>query len=327
MYNFIKDESIYDKVNDFEFKHNLIYFGAPGTGKSFKLDEDKKCLINDESCFERVTFHPDYSYANFVGAYKPISDDNKDIIYDFVDGPFMRILKEAIKKENHNKNYLLLIEEINRANVAAVFGDVFQLLDRDETNCSRYDIDVSREVRNSLGEKKIKIPSNMYIWATMNSADQGVFPMDTAFKRRWDFNYLDINNNQKLISSLKFKLNGKCYYWNILRKAINHELLRENINEDKLIGPFFAFNEYIGKEVIPTLEFKEIFKNKVLMYLFEDVLKSRSNKLFSGIGNKNLTFGELCREFDEYGLDIFSDYISNCEKIKVNESNEEVVED
>lgn len=336
LYEFIIEKDIFSQINNFshkdfkdhyKFKHNLIYFGAPGTGKSFQLNEDKKRLAGNIDSFERVTFHPDYSYANFVGTYKPVSV-NEDIKYKYVPGPFIRILEKAIQEENQDKDFLLIIEEINRANVAAVFGDMFQLLDRDESGDSRYEIDASEELKEYLGESKIQIPSNMYIWATMNSADQGVFPMDTAFKRRWDFNYLDINNNQKKIDKLKFTLNNKDYYsWNELRKSINKKLLKIGINEDKLIGPFFAFNEYIGKNEIPTYAFEETFKDKIIMYLFEDVLKSRTNNLFSGIDDKNLTFGKIREEFNKRGLDIFCESIKECPDIKVSDSSEETNED
>ena len=113
----------------------------------------------------------------------------------------MRILKKAM--ENPNEPYLLIIEEINRANVAAVFGDVFQLLDRNEINESEYDIETSQDMRRYLNKDKIKFPSNLFIWATMNSADQGVFPIDTAFKRRWDFKYFSINSGEDLIKDTK----------------------------------------------------------------------------------------------------------------------------
>ena len=146
--------------------------------------------------YERVTFHPNYSYAQFVGTYKPIMKNNSDkteIEYEFVPGPFLRTFIRACKMK---VNCLLLIEEINRANVAAVFGDIFQLLDRDENGESEYPITTSEDLRKFLAKPEnlggkpvdyetISLPSNMYIWATMNSADQGVFPMDTAFKRRW----------------------------------------------------------------------------------------------------------------------------------------------
>ena len=290
-------------------KRNIIYFGAPGTGKSYNLNNDMKKLTEN---YERVTFHPDYSYANFVGTYKPVPK-GEDISYEYVPGSFMRSLVKALK--NPSEPFLLIIEEINRANVAAVFGDVFQLLDRDANNESRYAIETSEDMRNYLKSElnddfdKIKIPSNMFIWATMNSADQGVFPMDTAFKRRWDFKYFGINHNEELVSNINVELNDQIISWNDLRKAINEELLTYRINEDKLLGPFFAFNEYLDSE-IPLDEFKETFKNKIIMYLFEDAARSKRNDLFSGVSKKgNLTYSQICEAFDETGVEIFCDNI------------------
>ena len=299
------------KEGSFEsnLKRNIIYFGAPGTGKSYNLNEDMKKLNCD---YERVTFHPDYSYANFVGTYKPVPD-GESISYKYVPGPFMRSLVKALK--NLSEPFLLIIEEINRANVAAVFGDVFQLLDRDSNNESRYPIETTEDMGGYLKKElnedfdKIKIPSNMFIWATMNSADQGVFPMDTAFKRRWDFRYFGINQNEELVSNIKVELNGQLISWNELRKAINEELLTYRINEDKLLGPFFAFNEYLDSE-IPLEEFKETFKSKIIMYLFEDAARSKRNDLFSGVSkNTNLTYSEICDAFDKNGVEIFCDNI------------------
>jgi len=195
------------------YAHNRIVFGAPGTGKSFKLNDEQKDLISEGGEYERVTFHPDYSYANFVGTYKPVPTKN-GISYEYVPGPFMRTYVKAIENgQSDNKEdvkpFLLLIEEINRANVAAVFGEVFQLLDRDDRNASQYPVKPSEDIKaylaKELGGKpeqydEIKIPDNMYIWSTMNSADQGVFPMDTAFKRRWNFEYIGINNKDEKIN-------------------------------------------------------------------------------------------------------------------------------
>ena len=322
-------------------KRNVIYFGAPGTGKSYNLNSDKGDLFsyeelnsdeNEDSIeknYERVTFHPDYSYANFVGTYKPRPEKDEngnktgDITYEYVPGPFMRLLVKALK--NPSKPFLLIIEEINRANVAAVFGDVFQLLDRDENNESKYDVETTEDMRDYLEEKlgqvyeKIRIPSNMFIWATMNSADQGVFPMDTAFKRRWDFKYYGIDYNEGLIEHIKFNDGNREISWNDLRKAINKELLTYRINEDKLLGPFFAYNEYIDKEEIGDDEFKEIFKNKIIMYLFEDAAKARRNDLFAGAkeNDSNVIYSKICEEFDESGIEIF------CENITKEFSNEE----
>ena len=317
-----------------DLPRNVIYFGAPGTGKSFNLNKDKNEKFSSEIDYERVTFHPDYSYANFVGTYKPrpIKDDdgNKtdDITYEYVPGPFMRSLVKSLK--NPDKPFLLIIEEINRANVSAVFGDVFQLLDRDENKNyeSKYDIETSEDMRDYLKEElnqvyeKITIPSNMFIWATMNSADQGVFPMDTAFKRRWDFIYFDIDFNENLIEDIKVNLNGQEISWNDLRKAINNELLRYGINEDKLIGPFFAFTKYLKNEngeskEITLDEFKKIFKNKVIMYLFEDAARARRNELFDGARDKdeNVIYSKICQKFENEGIEIF------CENIRRELSN------
>lgn len=285
-------------------KRNIIYFGAPGTGKSFTLNRDKDELLNEFlDNYERVTFHPDYSYANFVGTYKPVPDGN-NITYKYVPGPFMRIFKKAII--NPDKPYLLIIEEINRANVAAVFGDIFQLLDRDENNESIYPIDASEDMKTFINQDKIKLPENLFIWATMNSADQGVFPMDTAFKRRWDFKYFSINHDEKLIENTHVILNDKKFKWNILRKQINDELLSYKLNEDKLMGPFFAFNEYQNEEM-PEDVFKDTFKNKIIMYLFEDAARSKRNDLFSGAKTANyVTYSQICEMFDEKGLEIFN---------------------
>lgn len=190
-------EPVYNTELSVRNERNRIVFGAPGTGKSFRLKSDCEDLMEKTSgTYERVTFHPDYSYSQFVGTYKPVmGEDGNSIRYDFVPGPFMRVYVDAIKsgRTGSPKAHLLLIEEINRAKVAAVFGDVFQLLDRDGDGVSEYEIQASEDIRRYLAKElgglpdnynKIKLPNNMFIWATMNSADQGVFPMDTAFKRR-----------------------------------------------------------------------------------------------------------------------------------------------
>lgn len=302
----------------FDKPHNRIIFGAPGTGKSYKLNQEKKIFGND---FERVTFHPNYSYSQFVGTYKP--KPKKDInhveyiSYEFVPGPFLRTWIKAQKSlsKNDNKNYLLLIEEINRANVAAVFGDVFQLLDRRTDGTSEYDITTSDEMRQFLINEhsfleeeieSIKLPKNMYIWATMNSADQGVNPIDSAFKRRWNFEYIGIDEFMDKISNIYINLRpyGQVR-WNDLRLKINDRLTEADlsINEDKLIGPFFLTENELNSKEIDT-----IIKSKLLMYLFEDVLKHRKGKLFKlDLNTLSKIFaaydrGENVFEFDVDGI-------------------------
>lgn len=306
---------------DCDFERNRIVFGAPGTGKSYQMEEDRATLVKMGGDYERVTFHPDYTYSSFVGCYKPVSENGK-IEYKYVPGPFMRVLVEALRSglTENPKPYLLIIEEINRAKVAAVFGEVFQLLDRDSNGTSDYEIHTSEDVRKYLSDElngsmesfaRIRIPNNMFIWATMNSADQGVFPMDTAFKRRWSFEYKGIDENEGKVGGKIVLGEGEHEFevdWNVLRKAINEVLAKKfNINEDKLMGPFFmsedvfAFGEdgYIKNPA----KFKKVFKSKVIMYLYEDAAKQQKHKLFSGCDSTK--YSSICDAFDKIGIDIF----------------------
>lgn len=315
-----------------EFPRNRILFGAPGTGKSFTLNREKDLLLADGGEYERVTFHPDYSYANFVGTYKPVpckdSNDKDAITYSYVPGPFMRTYVKALQnsKTDTPKPFLLVIEEINRANVAAVFGDVFQLLDRGDDEVSEYPIQASEDIKKYLaGElggnpddySEIRLPDNMFIWATMNSADQGVFPMDTAFKRRWDFTYLGIDDSEAGIVGKKVVLGQGDYRriveWNALRKAINNELLTYKVNEDKLMGPYFISKKNLPEgEMIDPAVFTRIFKNKVIMYLFDDAAKQKRITLFGGCDEKAKNqYSKICREFDAKGVYIFCEGISS----------------
>ena len=303
--------------------HNRILFGAPGTGKSFKLKQNVEAFYGEdntleEACTERVTFHPEYSYFDFVGSYKPVMTVKKDtskqkaesetyevpdkeqqgeIIYDFVPGPFARVLKNALdeKKLDKNegiKNFVLIIEEINRAKVAAVFGDIFQLLDRNEEGESEYGINPSKEFREFLklpeGEK-LKLPDNMYIWATMNSADQGVYPMDTAFKRRWSFEYTDIDEGASQMQEAPHHKD-----WETMRKHVNELLQKEGINEDKQMGPFFLKKS----ELQDPTSFKNAIQNKVLMYLFEDAAKHKRKNLFKE-PDKGMRYSAICKIFSK----------------------------
>lgn len=365
---------------------------------------------------ERVTFHPNYSYAQFVGTYKPVSsgysgdltdeeirrivnilqDTSKaaqekydllypyfkdgdmltrlpvllglysdepfatkkmdgtatannnsvernhgvairpyvtlglaeSISYMYVPGPFMRTLVNALN--NLEKDFLLIIEEINRANVAAVFGDVFQLLDRhgsgEHKGESEYPVAASEDIKRYLRENgiqdcnELKIPSNMYIWATMNSADQGVFPMDTAFKRRWEFEYIGINENETWDYTIPLPKN-ESINWNILRRAINSSLKKiASVNEDKLLGPYFLSkavledankwnSEQDSKDKQKAVEkFLNTFKSKVLMYLYEDVCKMRPGDVFKiklEDGQTRLHYSDICDAFDKIGIGIF----------------------
>lgn len=322
---------------------NLIYFGAPGTGKSHQLNKLAKNYF-DKNHIRRVTFYPDYTYSQFVGSFRPYSENDK-IGYGYTPGPFLQTYLDA--SLHPNENYLIIIEELNRANPAAVFGDVFQLLDRDSSGASEYSVAVPIEMskciksaldnldvdeRNNIADyfdpdldftdfsdsflRDLSLPPNMYIWATMNSADQGVFPMDTAFKRRWDFRYMGIDSGEndsmkdydnKSINDFVVTVGRKSLRWNNLRKAINKLMREAGINEDKLLGPFFLSPSALSDEPLPDdgqqTVFSSAFKDKVLLYLYEDAGKMRRPKLFA---KADASYSELCAIFDNSGVAVFS---------------------
>ncbi|MCT4139367.1 AAA family ATPase [Elizabethkingia anophelis] len=307
-----------------DYHKNLILYGAPGTGKSYEMNKRANESFPNEFLYKRVTFHSNYSYRSFVGAYKPkplyketeVTIFNSDrvtinehkaepvIEYTFEPGPFLILYERAMKNPNHN--FLLLIEELNRANTTAVFGELFQLLDRNDSGESEYPITLESSIYEYLRgrniyEIEIKIPSNLYIWATMNNADQGVLPLDTAFKRRWSFEHLGINKNEAQIDDVNIKMpfisNNQGLKWNVFRKAINKKLLEIGIHEDKLIGPFFLNK----REIIN----QNSVKNKLLLYLKEDVLRYKT-----GIFKSSLkTFSEIAEEYDK-GNNVFDENLA-----------------
>lgn len=296
------------RVTNIDKPHNLIYFGAPGTGKSYQLNDAlgrnfrENIGENIRENFERVTFYPTYSYAQFVGTYKPVmvqgntgnnngNTGREEIAYQFVPGPFLRVLTKAIN--DPDRKYCLVIEEINRANAAAVFGDVFQLLDRNPEGESEYSIAASEDIKKYLETQNIEIetlsiPQNMYIWATMNSADQGVFPMDTAFKRRWSFEYIEINNGDTDDCN-RWEIEGPNINWNVFRKFVNGLLSSFDVNEDKLMGPYFV------KADNGNLISRNSFASKVLMYLWEDAARMIRKNIF---GAEIKTYSQLVSKWN-----------------------------
>ncbi|EXR46233.1 AAA family ATPase [Acinetobacter baumannii] len=282
---------------------NIIYYGAPGTGKSHAIDEQ-----TDDDNSVRTVFHPETQYSDFVGCLKP-SMNNDSIEYSFKHGPFIEALVKALKDPEHH--YYLIIEEINRAPAAAVFGELFQLLDRDPAGKSKYKIDINdrdlltlltKELSAPLPANKLYIPENLSLYATMNSSDQAVMPLDTAFKRRWKFEYKPLDFTTSPLGN--FELNTQdgpqTVSWSNFAQVVNSILSSESIPEDRHMGPWFV-NE---NEIKDPEDAKKALTGKILMYLWDDVLRhSERSVLFH---QEIKTFGSLVKKFNA-GEIIFSE--------------------
>ena len=250
---------------------NQIVYGAPGSGKSHYLDTE-----TTGSKIIRTVFHPEYQNSDFVGGLKPSVDTGGKITYEFVPGPFTQALIAANRAPG--SRVVLIIEEINRANAPAVFGEVFQLLDREDTGLGRYSVTADDTLRSYLSKKgyasgEIRLPANLDIRATMNSSDQGVFLLDSAFKRRWQFHYCPIDfeghQNNQSFTTPRIPYMGKIYSWTQFAGAINAALRDKHIEEDRLIGPYFLSeaereSQSAGKDAVA---------GKLLIYLWDDVLR------------------------------------------------------
>jgi len=278
---------------------NTIYFGSPGTGKSHTAD-----IITNGKAVQKVTFHPDYDYHSFVGGYKPTmvgEGIDAKIAYKFVPQIFTKIYIDAWKNlfsANETQPFYLQIEEINRGNCAEIFGDLFQLLDRDKDGFSKYEVTAEEELyKYLLSEKgfggnhpgiengKLRFPSNLKIIATMNTSDQSLFPMDSAFKRRWDWIYVPIDLECKY-SNFTIQLNnGKEFEWLSFLKVINEEIFEITKSQDKQIGNWFIDAQNSGKVITEST-----FVNKVVFYLWNDVFKDEENTIFKSAEGKNLTY-------------------------------------
>lgn len=264
---------------------NKIYFGAPGTGKSYQITQDLKEV--DKIFQKRVTFHPEYDNASFVGSYKPITNNEGEIKYEFCPQIFTNIFIESCNDPNHQ--YYLIIEEINRGNCAEIFGELFQLLDRD----INYEISPSNELINYLNDNianskfyidgKMLLPDNLSILATMNTSDQSLFPMDSAFKRRWEWEYIPINYN------IDSNVNKSALYHIRLDKSTSVKWIDfiENINFKIKDNPNLGLDKCIGNYFVKPDETNEIsietFIYKVIFYLWNDVFKDEPvNSIFKG---------------------------------------------
>lgn len=293
---------------------NLIVYGTPGCGKSYYVEHT---LLDGypKDNYIRTTFYQDYTNTDFVGQILPVVEGDK-VTYKFNPGPFTLALEQAIRKPN--ERIALVIEELNRGSAASIFGDIFQLLDRKE-GVSEYGI-TNVNIINYLKEKfegvytfkEIRLPGNLSIYATMNTSDQNVFTLDTAFKRRWKFKKL-INEFAK---DHKFKdkyIPGADITWEELVNDINEYILEcsSGLNsEDKQLGVYFVDENGMRKEKVDASDPEAVnaFAYKVLEYLWSDVAKFDRNKWFAD-GIKSLD--ELVKEYKEKGLEVFVDGIFN----------------
>ncbi len=291
-----------------------IFYGAPGTGKSHTVDKD---YVKDNKCF-RITFHPDTDYASFVGCYKPKmgGPTGEDITYSFVPQVF---LNAYIYAWNHpDEPTYLVIEELNRGNCAQIFGDIFQLLDRQKTGhpgYSKYTINADSDIATYLsGELKDKesyekvireiygpkefdfsilaLPSNLNILATMNTSDQSLFPIDSAFKRRWGMEYVGVNYTDAEQFTVVIDETHK-YSWSEILKGLNGYIKQEKHSTNKILGNRFVQSD--ENNVISAVAFRD----KVLFFLFNDVFKEE-DEFRTGFfgGNDTLYFEDLCEDKD-----------------------------
>jgi hypothetical protein len=300
-------------------RHRIIS-GCPGSGKSLYVETEAKALENYHLI--KTTFHQETTYYDFVGTYKPtpLYEKNDDIVnsagvkfelgkpvinYSFVFGHLIESYLYAIK--NPNWNVVLIIDEINRGNVGVIFGDFFQLLDRDNTkgNESKYSILPNADLIEFLygfdfmqplltsSKNHITLPGNLFIWGTMNSADQGVFPIDSAFRRRWEFEYKGYNEICSYGTDM-LKYNNNNIGWESFRNQINKKLLTElNIPEDKLIGPYFLSKEEISNPAKVL--------NKLFLYLWDDVARFQHKEIMNFD-----SFADLKTKWNEGEGEIFS---------------------
>lgn len=329
-----------------DLPHNLLVHGAPGTGKSHFLNKAATDLATaGQAIYRRVTFYEDYSYGQFVGEYMPVPQEDctetvaleyagtpvsgtvsgEHITYRFSPGPLAELLADcyAAKLNKSPMKYILIIEELNRANAASVFGDNFQLLDR-EKGTSIYEITAKSEFAHYLHSavshkltddtidlpedafSKIKLPDNLYIWTTLNSADQGVFPLDSAFKRRWSCIYRDVAEVDSkaafrphiclpVLDSSTNSYSASTFDWNTFRDSINTEILKEGFAEDRCIGYwFFSEDEMtdIEKYTKATVEIRNgtgtyelstmqnPLVDKLFAYLLQDVFRNTPASFF-----------------------------------------------
>lgn len=295
-----------DVMNRVSGGENVLLYGVPGAGKSWTI-QNEYCLGIPEDQIERLVFHPDYTYSDFVGQILPVSE-NDGIRYKFTEGPFTRILMRAQKAPQ--KQFYLIIEEINRGNAPAIFGDIFQLLDRAEgaidgvgpKGTSQYGI-TNADVADKVYEDPnhfVRIPSNMSILATMNTADQNVFTLDTAFQRRWHMRMVENSFDNHPFADNPILDTG--ISWKNFCLAINQEILLKSAgmtsSEDKRLGAYFVSADDLIRDPqednenadprsrMAAKRHNSLFAEKVIKYLWDDAFKYYRGDIFE-ISNYN----------------------------------------
>lgn len=253
--SFTSEEYIFEGIGA-----NILLYGVPGAGKSHEID---KIIVQERS--ERVVFHPDYTYSDFVGQILPRVVEDK-LKYVFEPGPFTKMLKKAY--HDPDNMYYLIIEEINRGNAPAIFGDIFQLLDRNDDGSGKYHISNYDMATIIFGDENhiIKIPANLTLLATMNTSDQNVFTLDTAFQRRWEMHLIK-NDVSKAVHAGE-NIEGSAISWGRFVDVTNSEIIRfseeTGTSEDKRLGAYFARLNELSRDKFPE---------KVLKYLWDDAFK------------------------------------------------------
>lgn len=302
----VETEIDYDHCDRITGGTNVLLYGVPGSGKSWTIQNE---YCKNENQMERLVFHPDYTYSDFVGQILPTVSSDDKVRYVFTPGPFTRLLWKAYT--NPDKEYFLIIEEINRGNAPAIFGEVFQLLDRISNPDSEYPVGTSEYPITNFNiaaivyknpERKVRIPSNMSIIGTMNTSDQNVFTLDTAFQRRWHMRLIE--NSFDHHSYAEKKILDTDVTWKGFCTAINKEILENNVrltsSEDKRIGAFFVQEgdlSYDQREdddnQPPEIRIKARLNNsrfpeKVIKYLWDDAFKFSRETIFETQTYKSL---------------------------------------
>lgn len=316
IYNIDRDLSV-DILNNNENNRvkggeNILLYGVPGSGKSYTISKE---YCNDESKIERIVFHPDYMNTDFIGQILPTIKEDKTITYEFTPGPFTRIMKKAY--EDPINKYYLIIEEINRGNAPAIFGDVFQLLDRNSIGESAYSIKNYNVANTVYGDddKPISIPSNLSILATMNTADQNVFTLDTAFQRRWIMRL--IKNDVSKAEHADIEILDTGITWEDFNTTINEFILANNAStmssEDKRLGAYF-----ITKDILESKN-ESVFSEKVIKYLWDDAFKFARNKLFD---SDYRSLEKVIDDFNNFiGFNRFNVFTAEVKALLMNNAN------